>query len=391
MSSQTGDPVDEQELSARARQRRARRQFTQLQADEREALLESLARLLVPGVDVYWRTALGALLIALGYRLEQAALLFAGVLVLPAMTPILGAALAAVSGRLRYFLTQAAILAILLGAVAGLSALVGVGAPPRQEVLAGIHTSINLVDLGMLLVGSVAFAWFFARRGQIQTLASLAVAYEITLPLGAAASSLAHGDMTLASDAGLVFGVHLVLALGVSLVVLIALGFRPLIGSSHSLWIAIVLISVVGVLTVLGLGASVVASMPTPTPMPTATPTPPPPPTATATATVSPTPTASPTHTPTSTTTPTPTPPPPIAIVVGVGTDGVFLRETPLGALVAGLYGGSEVEFLGNPQLVDGRTWVQVRTADGVTGWMLIEYLATVVPTTPGPVASATP
>jgi hypothetical protein len=69
-----------------------------------------------------------------------------------------------------------------------------------------------------------------------------------------------------------------------------------------------------------------------------------------------------------------------------VGNDGVFLRQEPMGALVSGLYGGIEVEFLGNPQVLEGKTWVQVRTLDGTTGWMLAGFLATV-----GPPPAATP
>jgi len=67
-------------------------------------------------------------------------------------------------------------------------------------------------------------------------------------------------------------------------------------------------------------------------------------------------------------------------MVFGVGNDGVFLRDAPMGALVAGLYGGMEVEYLGNPQSLDGKNWVQVRMLDGTPGWVLAEFLATVGP-----------
>lgn len=372
------DPNTESDRLARARQRRLKRQFTQLQADEREAFLEGLARLLTPGFDFYLRALGCGLLLALGFRFEQAALLFAGLLVAPPMSPILGMALAAVSGRLRFFLIQLAMLAVVLAATAGLVWLGGLGTPAKdQELLAGLHTSINLIDLALVIAGALAFTWFFARRNQLQLAPSLAVAYEVLLPLGAAAYGLARGDLTLAQDAGLVFGVQLILALAAGLILLIVLGFRPLVGGTHSLAIAIGLIGLLGLLAVAGLGATVVASLPTPMPTPTITPLPP---TATGTPTATATPSPSPTASLPPTATGTATPIPPRAIVVGVGNDGVFLRSAPMGALVSGLYGGIEVEFLGNPQALDGRTWVQVRILDGTTGWMLAEFLATVGP-----------
>ncbi|MCJ7512657.1 MAG: SH3 domain-containing protein [Anaerolineales bacterium] len=367
-----------------------KRQFTQLQADEREAFLEGLARLLTPGVEFYLRSMGSGLLLALGFRFEQAALLFAGLLAAPAITPVLGMALAAVSGRLRFFLTQLAILAVGLASAAVLVWVGGQGTIEKeQELLAGLHTSINLVDLTLVIAGSLLFTWFFARRSQLQLAGSLAVAYEVLLPLGAAAYGLARGDLTLAQDAGLVFGVHLILALAACLILLIAVGFRPLVGGTHSLAIAIGLIGLLGLLAVAGLGATVVASLPTPTPTPTITPTPLPPPTASGTPTRTATPSPSPTASPPPTATPTITPIPPRAMVVGVGNSGVFLRQAPMGALVAGLYGGTEVEFLGNAQVLDGRTWVQVRLIDGTTGWMLVEYLATAGPTLGGTLTPA--
>jgi hypothetical protein len=376
------EPNAESDRLARARQRRLKRQFTQLQADEREAFLEGLARLLTPGFDFYLRALGSGVLLALGYRFEQAALLFAGLLVAPPMSPILGMTLAAVSGRLRFFLIQLAMLAVVLASTLLLVWLGGLGAPAKElELLAGLHTSINLIDLGLVIAGALVFTWFFARRSQLQLAPSLAIGYELLLPLGAAAYGMARADLALVQDAGLVFGVHLILALASGLILLIILGFRPLVGGTHSLAIAIGLIGLLGLLAVAGLGATVVASLPTPTPTPTTTPLPPPPTgTPTPTSTPSPSPTASPLPTATATATPIP----PRAMVVGVGNDGVFLRQDPMGALVSGLYGGTEVEFLGNPQAVQGDTWVQVRMLDGTEGWMLAKFLATLVPPAAG-------
>jgi hypothetical protein len=45
------------------------------------------------------------------------------------------------------------------------------------------------------------------------------------------------------------------------------------------------------------------------------------------------------------------------------------------------------VEILGGPQPFQGESWYHVRLADGTTGWMLGDYLATL---TPVPVGHAT-
>jgi hypothetical protein len=81
---------------------------------------------------------------------------------------------------------------------------------------------------------------------------------------------------------------------------------------------------------------------------------------------------------------------------VRAGTSGVFLRQAPMGSLVAGVFGGTELEILSGPRTFEGQAWLQVRLADGTTGWMLGAYLATLTPVPPGratalPRPSATP
>ncbi len=114
---------------------------------------------------------------------------------------------------------------------------------------------------------------------------------------------------------------------------------------------------------------------PTPTPGPTITPTP--------TSTPSPTPTPSPaptdTPTPTPTFTPTPaptfTPTPVVAIVSGTGRRGLFLRWTPGGTIGGTLREGARVEILYRREITGGIEWVEVRDAQGRTGWVAAEYL----------------
>lgn len=378
----TERPQDPEQLPP-SRRRRARRMLTQLRADEREAFLEDLAHEVSPSLDLYLRGLLAGLVIGLGFRVDQEGLLVAGVLLAPSMAPVAGLALAAVSGSARFLLHQLGGLAIGLGLFAVASGLVGgLAIPPGLgSVLAWSHTKLNLVDLGVLLIGSVVLVRQFGQGEGLSKLASTAVAYEILTPLAAASLGLVRGDPELWHGALLIAGLHLTWAVAAGLATLALLGFRPLIGSGQSLAGAIAMMGVAAALSAVGLGASVVAAVPTATPTPTVTPTASRTATATATSTATATASATPTATATATATPTPTATPPIALIHGTGGVGVFFRRSPGGPAVGGLLDGVTVEVLAGPVDYNGELWWQIRTDTGDVGWLLASYLEQVTPT----------
>ena len=373
--------------------------LTQLQADEREAFLEELAHQVSPGIDLYLYALLAAVVIGLGFRFDQRALLLAGVLLAPRMAPVVGLALAATSGSFRFFLRLLAsvlVALVLLGLVAGLAG--GLATPPgTSSILAAGHVKLNLVDFGLLLAGAI---WMVRglprerdediRTRSIAALPSVAVAYEVLLPFAAAGVGLLSRNPELWQGALLTGVLHLTWAVVAGVATLTILGFRPLTGSGHSLAVAIALMAFVGLLSALGLGASVLAAAPTPTPTPTITPTATATPTSTATGTATATSTRTPTPTATSTLTETPTPTPPSGVVVQTGGLGANLRQAPglRSAVVDFLLEGEVVAVLAGPQAVEGGYWWQVRTAAGKVGWLLGDLLATV---TPGPSTTPTP
>ncbi|HLC05211.1 MAG TPA: DUF389 domain-containing protein [Anaerolineales bacterium] len=379
-----GDP-DQQ---SPARRRRAQRMLTQLRADDREEFLEGLGHEVTPGLDLFlWAIAAGVL-IGLGYRFDQPALLIGGALIAPRMSPIAGLSLAAVSGSMRFFLRLTGALALALALAGALSGAVGgLGIPAdTSSLLAAGHVKLNLVDFALLLVGAVAIATSMARKGEISPLGSAAVAYEVLLPLGALGVGLVRGQTELIEGGLLTSGMHLTWAVAVGLAALALQGFRPLTGSGHSLAAAIGLMGLVGVLGAYGLGASVLAAVPTPTPTPSPTPTITPTPTATATSTVTPTASATSTVTRTSTPTATATPTPPLAIVVRTGGRGAILRQVPSpgGASVGFLTEGDPLEVIGGPEEVGTQIWWEVRATSGgrvTIGWLLGDLLATITPT----------
>ena len=392
MNIDSNESVGDPEIQSRARRRRASRMLTQLRADEREEFLEGLGHDVTPNIGLFlWAIAAG-LLIGLGYRFDQPALLVGGALLAPRMSTIAGLSLAAVSGSLRFFLRLMAALALALalaGALAG--AVGGLGVPAEgSSLLVFGHIKLNLVDFGLLLVGAVTIATSMARRSEISALGSAAVSYEVLLPLGAMAVGLVRGQPELIEGGLLTFGMHLTWAVAVGLATLALQGFRPLTGSGHSLAAAIGLMGLVGILGAYGLGASVLAAVPTPTPTPTLTPTTTPTSTATATRTITPTATGTATITPTFTPTATATSTPPLAVVVRTGGRGAILRQVPSpgGASVGFLAEGDPLEILGGPEEVDSQIWWQVRaTSDGqiITGWLLGDLVSTITPT-PTPV-----
>jgi len=357
--------------------------LTQLRADEQETFLEELAHHVAPNIDVYLYAIASGVVLGMGFRFDQRALLFAGMLLAPRMAVVTGLSLAAISGSLRYFFRQVAGVLVATALAGLLGGLVGGLALPTgtASVLAAGHIKLNMIDFSLLAVGAVLMAYTLARSGAVHPLASLATAYEILLPAVAAGIGLVAGQREWMAGGLLTLALHLTWATVAGMATLAVLGFRPLTGNGHSLAAAIGLMAVIGLLSALNLGASVLAAAPTPTPTPTITPTPTATATSTRTATPTRTATATATPSPTATATATITPTPPPAVIFGTGGLGALLRSEPNGVSLGGLIEGSQVFVLGGPQTAGGQEWWHVRTSFGQEGWVLGVYLATLTPT----------
>jgi len=94
------------------------------------------------------------------------------------------------------------------------------------------HTSINLIDLTVAIVGAVMLTWLFARRNQVSVAPSLAISYEVLLPLGALPMVWRGAIWTLGPGRWAGVCSDLILALAASLICVDRLGFRPLVGGS---------------------------------------------------------------------------------------------------------------------------------------------------------------
>jgi len=383
---------------SRARRRRARRTLDRVEGNERQEYLSKLAHSVSPGVEMFFKAILSGVLLGIAFRFDQPTLVFAAALVAPSMASLAGMALASVSGSIRFFLRllTAFILTIFLLSVSGgLAGGLGVESAAARDI-AVTHTALRLIDLALLLAGSVLMCTSLARGRKVHPLASAAVAYEIIIPASVVGLGLLHADPELWQAALLKFGTHLAWATVVCVATLFILGFRPLGARKRALTSALVLTTLVAALavtlTAVYVFSSVSLPVATPTPALASTPTriviPTPTQTPSPSATHLPTltPTISPTPPHTSTPTITPTPLPVLAMIWGTGDLGAYVRQGPSRTTnpLDFLQEGTLLEIIGEPELVDNETWLNVRiTYDDlvIEGWIFGGLLATVTPT----------
>jgi uncharacterized membrane protein len=404
---QTEQIPDDPERLPPARRRRARRLLAPLNSDERAAFLDHLAHRSAPSFDFFLFSLLAGLVLSFGLLIDSPAILVLGAILAPLMAPVVGLALGTVLGSARFFLRSLVGLAIggvlvfLLGWLAGLLALQWLS-PKATFAMAHLHAQLSWPDFAVLAIGAILTAAALThsddtnlpivtggtlRSGTLSSAAlpSVALAYEIYIPLAAAGFGLGSGIPHLFPDGLLVFILHLSWAALLGALTLVILGFRPLTLFGYTLSGALLLFGVLLLISASGAGTVATTGIGLPTPVPTATFTPTLTPTKTSTpvpptATFTLTPTLTPTHTPTVTLTPTPTP---VFVQVQAGSQagGAYLRQEPGGAIIIVIANGAIVQMLPEREEKDGNAWVKVITPDGLTGWMQLALLVNVTPT----------
>ena len=397
---------------SRAQRRRSQRQKRALptSVEGRSALLQNLVQRAYPSYEFFlFATFCGAIL-GLGYLLDAQAVLVFGILMAPLMSPFVGMSLAVVSGSGGYFFRSfgaffvGSLLVFITGALAGLAARIWL---PLTLTQAFVHARLWWTDLIVLALGSILLAASFVRSEKKPFLPSVVVAYELFLPLNAAAFGLASQVGNIFMEGLLVFVVHLGWALLFGALTLFFLGFRPLnfFGWIFSLLMTGTALLVLGSLMLTGtnqtlgngdlppstLVAEVVdarpetsaadAVIPTETSAPLASATPEPVSTATFSLPPSPDVTLAPTET--ATMTPTPEPTPLYARVFASRGGGAYLRREPAGPVVLTLSNDELVQALSEPLEYDGKSWVQVKVVRGddvYEGWIIQSVLLTATP-----------
>lgn len=391
---QTEQTPDDPERLPPARRRRARRLLAPLNADERAAFLDHLAHRASPSFDFFLLSIIAGLVFSVGLLIDSPAVLVLGAILAPLMSPAVGISLATIIGSYRYFFRS--LFGLLLGGSLVFLAgwLVGMAAkawymPEVNFVMAHLHAQLSWPDFIVLAIAAVLTSAAMTHSDDIRiplgsslrggvipsaALPSIALAYELLLPLAAAGFGLGSGIPDLFPDGLLVFALHLTWAAFLGAITLAIIGFRPLTLFGYTLSGVVTLLAAILMTGVIGASTVSVTKMALPTPIPSATPTVTMTPTSTATpvpptATLTPTPTPTLTLTPTATLTPTPTPV--YAIIQAGDAGGAFVRDAPAGNPISLLNNGTRVQVLPERVEADGEIWINVITPDGQQGWVL--------------------
>ena len=376
-----------------ARRRRRRRMILPDSTSERAVFLEELAHQTTPSFDFFLFSIIGGLILGLALLLDEPALFILATLTFPFMAPVLGLSLASVFGSVRFFLQSvgsslsAGALIFLIGAVTG-------WVLSQQDSIyfeqAFVHTYFTWADFLLLTIGTILAVIQVTRKPEKKPLiASVALAYELFLPLGIAGFGFSANISGLWPDGLIVFLVHLAWSALIGTITFTIIGLRPKSIIGYTLGSTFLLISIAAVIFLSGMGAALTTQVALPTPSPTATFTP----TLTFTPTITPTASTTPTAsaTPTKTLVPTqtltltvsPEPTPIWARIQVNGEAGAVIREDASfsAAVIKSLLNGMLVEIIpGEEKIVSGFTWVRVRMTDGTEGWIVRSLLDTGTP-----------
>lgn len=373
-----------------ARRRRARRLLAPIEADERAAYLDELAHRASPSFDFFLFSLACGAVFGIGLLLDAPALLVLGAVVAPLMAPAAGLSLGTVIGSGRHFLRS--LVGLLIGGLLVFLAGTGVGlltrvwAPPSLNQ-AHLHAQLSWSGFLVLAIGASFTVATMLHSQHNPVLPSVALAYELYLPLSVAGLGLTSGVPHLWPDGLVVFAVHLAWSALLGAFTLAVLGIRPLTLFGYTLGAAMTLLGVILLIGLSGAGAVLGGQFGLPTPIPSATPTITPTLTRTPTPippTATPTLTLTPTLTPTQTQTLTPTATPVFAIIQTEDQMGAVIRATPGGRILKSYIDGTQVQVLPETVELERIVWAHVVGPDGTDGWIVAALLAG-PPVTPSP------
>jgi len=396
-------PDDPEDLSP-SRRRRADRGLVPEDLVSIAEDIENLAHSTIPSFDFFLFSLLAAAIITASILADSPALLVLGALAAPPLTPFIGISLGTATGSLKFFGQRfagsivASGFVFLVGILGGYATFV-LKTPGIRFLI--YNARVSWTHLVLLIAGTIYSIFSIKRQGQIPVIASVALAYELYVPLAIAGFGFGSGQPHLWPDGLVVFGIHLAVLAITGTIVFMLLGIKPLSFIGYTLGSVVAILAIVLVIGLSSAGAIVGGKIAMPTLEPTITQTPTlEPPTSTPTLTpIPPTFTPSPTV-PTATSTPLPTAthtitpkPTPFYAEIAVSEEyaGAFIRSDPSleSQILTSLVNGTVIEILNPSPSYDeqGRNWLNIRfmNEDGEEqdGWV-IENLLLISTPSPG-------
>ncbi|HCS40745.1 MAG TPA: hypothetical protein DIW44_14335 [Anaerolineaceae bacterium] len=372
-----------------SRRRRTRRLIILSGRTERSIYVNEIASRLVPAIDYYLFSLLCAVVLGAAILLDHPAIYILAALLAPFMAPLIGLGLSTAVGSFKFFIQSLGGLAIgaafvFIGGL--LSGWISKLIPDFYPNQALFHTRVSIPDLILLAVGTVLAIYLTVRVPKQRSLvASVALAYEVYIPIGVAGFGLASKLPQFFLPALRTAGVNILLVILIGAVVLAFLKLRPFTFFGYLLTAILLgaalyaLIMSSAIKTELSTDRTPSAFSATPTLMSSAvaqyTETPKPP---TATVPIPENATATNTLVPTRTPTVTNTPKPPETWATINIEGGVYARQAPCyddiqcPKIIPAIPNNTLVQVLGtNPE----KTWAQILMDDGSKGWVNIIYI----------------
>ena len=382
-------PLEPSSRINESRRRRTRRIIVPSGRTERSIYVNEIASRLVPAIDYYLFSMLCAVVLGAAILLDHPAIYILAALLAPFMAPLVGLGLSTAVGSFKFFGQS-------LGGLAIGSAFVFIGGllsgwiskliPNFYPNQALFHTRFSIPDLILLAVGTILAIYLTVRVPKQRSLvASVALAYEVYIPIGVAGFGLASKMPQFFMPALRTAGINILLVILIGTIVLAFLRLRPFTFFGYLLTgllvagAAIALIMSSALKTELTVDHTPAVFSSTPTVMNssplTLTETPKP---ATATVPIPANATATNTLVPTRTPTVTNTPKPPETWATINIEGGVYARQAPCyddtqcPKIIPAIPNNTPVQVLGtNPE----KTWAQILMDDGSKGWINIIYI----------------
>jgi len=212
-----------------ARQRHIRRQPRAASSAEQHILLESLISLTSPTLNYFLLSSLSALALGIAIFFNQPALLILGIVLAPFIVPIFGFSLVPIHLKTMPGLKALSSLAFHSGLTFIAGAIAGWAQKTGDIDQLGLFRFWELDWLNILILSISALLAAFAilRKGELPRVIGVLLSYEIMIPMALAGYALSLGMQSFWPGALLVSLTHLSLAVLLSFITYLVLGFSP--------------------------------------------------------------------------------------------------------------------------------------------------------------------